>query len=183
MRDVADVGQGVAKVKDLLGAAAQPALTDDVERFLPVRQAVFLRSEVKDIVRAALRQPQEAVPPAIQRAFVTLETNSGACSIVMKFNQREDAYEAHSFLLGVGGKDWRYAAPTSKADAEDAASDAQAYPDPFAVWKGWGIEWQFGQPESDCCLYTTQQLIDHAVASVRADRAALAAQQAGEVKP
>ena len=79
-------------------------------------------------LRAALRHPPvtnggeaPAIPEAVQRAFVTLETNSGAYSIVMKFNQRDDAYAAHSFLLGVGGKDWRAAQPT-QAGAEPAAA-------------------------------------------------------------
>lgn len=66
----------------------------------------------------------QAAHPAISKAFVTLESTEGRYSIVMKFNQKEDAFAAHSYLLGVGGKDYR-GAPVAAAVQGDAAQLAQ----------------------------------------------------------
>jgi hypothetical protein len=57
----------------------------------------------------------------LSKAFVTLESNGGeGRTIVLKFNQREDAYAVHDFLLKGGGQEYTYGA-TSAADATDAA--------------------------------------------------------------
>lgn len=45
------------------------------------------------------------------------------------------------------------------------------FPRPRVVWNGKEMEWEFGEAEKPLCLYTTQQIIDHAVESVKADRA------------
>lgn len=55
-----------------------------------------------------------AVPDGFGKAFITLESNDGRYSIVMKFNQRSDAFAVHDFLLDAGGKDYNLAAPAAQ---------------------------------------------------------------------
>jgi hypothetical protein len=58
------------------------------------------------------------LPAELSKAFVTLESSGGeGRTIVLKFNQREDAYAVHDFLLKGGGKEYTYGA-TSAADVE-----------------------------------------------------------------
>jgi len=64
-----------------------------------------------------------AVPDVLRKAFVTLESGSGRYSIVMKFNQKTDAFAVHNFLLGVGGKDYNFAAPAAQGDAREMSED------------------------------------------------------------
>lgn len=45
------------------------------------------------------------VPEALSNAFVTLCADGERYSIILKFNQNEDALAVHSFILGAGGKD------------------------------------------------------------------------------
>lgn len=89
--------------------------------------------QLANLLPRAATAPVSAVPvipQSIQRAFVTLESNAGAYSIVMKFNQRHDAFEAHSFLLGMGGKDWpgsSAGAPVSAVPSAGADSGARMH--------------------------------------------------------
>ena len=74
--------------------------------------------QARAALQAAPVQPV-AVPDGLRKAFVTLESFNGRYSVVMKFNQKTDAFAVHDFLLGVGGKDYNSAAPAAQGDAKD----------------------------------------------------------------
>lgn len=63
-----------------------------------------------------------ALPPELANAFVTLESNGGeGRTIVLKFNQRDDAHAVHDFLLKGGGRDYRTAASGAGGQKDGAA--------------------------------------------------------------
>lgn len=72
----------------------------------------------KEKYRAPVRPVD--MPDFLGKAFVTLESDGGRYSIVMKFNQKSDAFAAHDFLLRAGGKDYNGTAPAAHGDAKDA---------------------------------------------------------------
>jgi hypothetical protein len=54
-------------------------------------------------------------PKELRNAFMTLESNGGeGRTIVLKFNNRSDAYAVHDFLLKGGGREWTAAAQNIK---------------------------------------------------------------------
>lgn len=106
---------------------AQAALSNDVD--LPVEMAAFVSTErMRDYARQAIaydRATRQPAPDSISKAFVTLESTEGRYSIVMKFNQKADAFAVHDYLLGAGGKDY-HAAPVASAPAVAVSVDERA---------------------------------------------------------
>lgn len=91
-----------------------PELSDEIKAMVDAQDA----KKNAELNRAPARPV--AVADFLGKAFVTLESDGGRYSIVMKFNQKSDAFAAHDFLLRAGGKDYNGTAPAAHGDAKDA---------------------------------------------------------------
>ena len=70
------------------GAAKQASLCD-----------ILAQVKAEGIRSQSVAGELPPLPAAIDNAFMTLESTDGRYSIVMKFNQRDDAFDVHSYLV------------------------------------------------------------------------------------
>lgn len=85
-----------------------------------------MKEEIADLRAALAARSPVAAPAELSKAFITLESSGGeGRSIVLKFNQRGDAYAVHDFLLKSGVKE--NPAPAPDAEAIRSAALEEAY--------------------------------------------------------
>lgn len=90
-----------------------------------VELAEDIRRECRQLPTAtpASAQPVAAAPAELRKAFMTLESSGGeGRTLVLKFNQRADAYAVHEYLLNAGSQDYRVAVAPAAPVAQTSAN-------------------------------------------------------------
>jgi hypothetical protein len=113
-------------------------ITHDIDKFLaaPISEGTgknetrFTVEQVQAMIaadRARAASRNAGVVPELKNAFITLESAGGeGRTIVLKFNQRADAYAVHGFLLKGGVKESPAATEAPDLGVRDAALEEAA---------------------------------------------------------